>query len=512
MASNLHSGLSKEFSFMLNNTDDFDVIIKVGENNNIKEFRAHSTVLCARSVYFKSALSNEWVTKKNDMILYNKPNIAPKIFDTILKYIYTGEVDLKDYRGEDILELLIASDELLLEELFEHVQDNLFKKRAIWTLENITLVLNSCNKLQESCLKFICMDPQPFITSKTFLSLDKDILYDLLKRDELQIDGIIVWECLIKWGIKQTPYLERISNDTTIWNNETFKALEKTLNKFIPLIKFVKISPADHNNKIRPYKAIIPHHIYEEIEEFFCKKALRKIQFESKIIEKKLISIIINWINKRDENAFLTKDDLKYKFDLIYQVKCQNSQKIFGGYTQVGSYHRTERSIYDDDDITPLTDSFIFCFERNDDTQNMKLSHLKTSNYAVYINDPYCGFKFGEDSLYMQDSVLFVGQDLHYEQKLNYKIDEIESTFGNFTSRSVYFKSALSSEWVTKKDDMILLNKPNITPKIFDIILEYIYTGKFDLKYYQAEDILELIVASDELLLEEHVQDNITET
>ena len=80
-----HSSLSKDLSLILNNADDFNVIIKVGENHNIKEFRAHSVILRARSPYFKSAFSSSWITKKNDMIMFNKPNITPTVFDMILK-------------------------------------------------------------------------------------------------------------------------------------------------------------------------------------------------------------------------------------------------------------------------------------------------------------------------------------------------------------------------------------------------------------------------------------------
>jgi len=85
MTSIFHSNLSKDLSLILNNSDDYNVIIKVGENQNVKEFQAHSVILRARSPYFKSALSNRWVTKKNDMILFNKPNITPIVFEMILK-------------------------------------------------------------------------------------------------------------------------------------------------------------------------------------------------------------------------------------------------------------------------------------------------------------------------------------------------------------------------------------------------------------------------------------------
>jgi hypothetical protein len=80
-----HSGLLKDISSILNDADDFNVIIQVGENNNTKEFRAHSIILRARCPYFKSALSSEWITKKNDMIMFNKPNIKPTVFEMVLK-------------------------------------------------------------------------------------------------------------------------------------------------------------------------------------------------------------------------------------------------------------------------------------------------------------------------------------------------------------------------------------------------------------------------------------------
>ena len=41
----------------LDNVYDYDVIIQVGEDQNTKEFRAHSEILRDHSPYFKSALS-----------------------------------------------------------------------------------------------------------------------------------------------------------------------------------------------------------------------------------------------------------------------------------------------------------------------------------------------------------------------------------------------------------------------------------------------------------------------
>ena len=114
--------------------------------------------------------------------------------------------------------MLVASDELLIEELFKHVQDYLIEKKSTWIQQNFVPVLQSafkipsCKKLQDYCLESICKDPQPFVTSETFSLLDKDILFDLFKCDDFQVEEIVAWDSLIKWGIKQTPELENKNN------------------------------------------------------------------------------------------------------------------------------------------------------------------------------------------------------------------------------------------------------------------------------------------------------------
>jgi len=47
-----YHGLSKDLSLILNDADNFNIIIQVGENKNTKEFRAYS-ILQACSPYLK---------------------------------------------------------------------------------------------------------------------------------------------------------------------------------------------------------------------------------------------------------------------------------------------------------------------------------------------------------------------------------------------------------------------------------------------------------------------------
>ncbi len=70
---------------MLIDSDDNDVIIQIKENQKIKEFRAHSNILRVRSPYFKNLISVDKIKNENDVIIFNKPNITPDVFEIVLK-------------------------------------------------------------------------------------------------------------------------------------------------------------------------------------------------------------------------------------------------------------------------------------------------------------------------------------------------------------------------------------------------------------------------------------------
>ncbi|GBC29675.2 hypothetical protein GLOIN_2v1771315 [Rhizophagus irregularis DAOM 181602=DAOM 197198] len=318
MISFFYSNLSKDVSLILNDADDYNVTIKVGENEIPKNF-------------------------KNDMIIFHKPNIAPNIFDMILRYIYLGELDLTEQPGEDILKLLIASDELLLEELVEYSRDYLIKHQRNWIQKNFVLILNtackytSCKTLQDYCFKIICLNPELLITSDNFLSLDKDIFYDLLEREDLLIKEIVIWDHLV-------------------------------LNR--PMYRW---------------------------ESF--------------------------------------KNKCKGQVDSLVLVKVKQASKIFGGYSSIGFnsigdsllriYNGRQRFYYS-------SDNFIFSFENEEDTQNMKISRVIKYDKAIY--DYYTiGFNFGFNSLYINDCQHLQAYNLYhyYENNINtemvYNIEEIET-------------------------------------------------------------------------------------
>lgn len=76
---------SQNISKLIECANEYNVIIRVGKPPNVQEFKAHSLILRARSSYFHAALSSEWAKTHENIILFNKPNIKPETFDSILR-------------------------------------------------------------------------------------------------------------------------------------------------------------------------------------------------------------------------------------------------------------------------------------------------------------------------------------------------------------------------------------------------------------------------------------------
>ena len=110
--------LLNDLTKSLSESSFYDVEIKVGVNKDIKIFKAHSTILEARSPYFKVALSSDWLERSdNGIILFEKENISPKIFEVLLIYFYNGTININNLSSNETLELLEACVELKINEL-----------------------------------------------------------------------------------------------------------------------------------------------------------------------------------------------------------------------------------------------------------------------------------------------------------------------------------------------------------------------------------------------------------
>ncbi|CAG8490133.1 6481_t:CDS:2 [Acaulospora colombiana] len=423
--------LSNDLSWLLDNTEDCDVILQVGQEPNIRKFYAHIALLRARSSYFRLALSKEWAKREEDgLVLFHKPNIYPEIFEEILKYIYKGTVDLDEQNGRNLLNLLTAGDELMLDQFCSYIQAFLIERKFEWLEENLVDVLrttqnyNNCTALREHCLELIAERPASIFRSEGFVSLDKELLISLLKRDDLEMDEVEIWNYVVKWGISNTPDLLELDKEK--WTEENYEALSDTLSQYIPLIRFFDISSSDFYDWVRPYDKILPKDLNEDIVRYHFKPGSiphsivlpprdQGMNLDSLIIKPIHARLICGWIDGKDilgptyvkatydfrllvrgtrdgfdATTFHTRCDRKGATVVV--MKLEGSGEILGGYN--AAYWRTG-AVYIQSDK-----SFIFSLRDGKNLQEVRLSRVKDSSSAMYGHTSY-GPHFGTADLRM---------------------------------------------------------------------------------------------------------------
>lgn len=422
----LANALLRDISKRYEDADDYDVNLYVGEEPEIEVFQAHSFILRARSAYFRAALSNNWVKKENDKISFRKPNISPKLFGPILKYMYTSSIELniESVNRQEYFELIAAADELTLTELVDHIQEHIISNEKGWLLENFVQVFQKIStyeamrKLQDYCAELICNDPSVVFTSD-FGSLEEPALLALLQRDDLVMDEIDIWECVIKWGLAKNKVIDP---DVTKWSQRDFEAMERTLHNCIQYIRFFQIPAHEYFYKVRPYKKILPRNLKEDLQLYYIvplgqpkytsvlppRMGLRP---DSVIITSQHAAIIANWIYNKPRDTY-KPHEIPYHFKLLIRgsrdgftqedfhkrcdhkganivvVKVEGAPIVIGGYNPLGWTSAN--------DWRQTTESFIFSLNKQLKTTIM--GRVRNPNCAIRdtVSKQWIGFGVGD--------------------------------------------------------------------------------------------------------------------
>ncbi|PKK79392.1 hypothetical protein RhiirC2_769186 [Rhizophagus irregularis] len=249
---------------------DYNVIVQVGKEHDFEEFHMNSVFLISTSEYFNKIFSSGNMVKKDGKYTIKIENINPYTFNSM--YIYTGQVNFNNKTGTELLDIVIASDKLKLKPLTKTTEDFMIENhQGFLRMDPVRILIEiiNCNEslvnLQENCLKIICSDPKILFNSNKFIYLPATLLEIVLKRDDLNLAEIEIWEGLIKWGLAQEKTHDQ---DVTKWNQDDFNHFQGILYKLIPLIRYYEISSDDYFNKVKPYEKVLPKELVDDILKF----------------------------------------------------------------------------------------------------------------------------------------------------------------------------------------------------------------------------------------------------
>ncbi|CAG8599140.1 9117_t:CDS:2 [Ambispora gerdemannii] len=256
-------------------TNNHDVKIIINSTNGEEIFNAHSVVLCARSSYFNRVILNNETVKEENKYVLRKQNIQPSVFECILKFLYTGEIDLKkEIRNNiiDYLSLLATAEELMLDSLLDYIQLYLLNNDQPYIQENFIKILNATRqhtsyiKLRTYCESVYRENPQVIFDAGDFSLLSNVNLEILLKRNDLNIPEIKIWQRLIDWGKANHPELQ---SDIGTWSERNFEQLKEAVGPLLKHVRFFLLKSSDYYTKVRPYKKILPTKLRQELKAFY---------------------------------------------------------------------------------------------------------------------------------------------------------------------------------------------------------------------------------------------------
>ncbi|EXX73012.1 BTB/POZ domain-containing protein [Rhizophagus irregularis DAOM 181602=DAOM 197198] len=426
MSLNCWQEVIDDYERLLETDEGYDVIIYAGENENVKELHALSNILCIRSQYFRTALSNEWAKKKDGKFILEKPTISPNIFKIILRFIYCGKIDFTKLEGFELLKLSMAIYELNIQSLIPRIEEYLIKHQYKFLQQNPTRIIEtiyqneSFTNLLDFCLNKICEEPEILFDSENFTSLKAPIMELLLNRDDLCLEEIEIWDNLLKWAFAQNPIIPK---DVTKWNKEEVTVMERTLHRYIHLVRFYHISSEDFHDKVYPLKEILPKDLINNLLTFYLapnkrtnidKQLPRKSKskcdkYDSVIVNFQHFALFASWIDRKNDNYL--EDDIPYNFNLLYRssrdgntvakfyekienkganivvAKFKNTNQIIGGYNPL------DWSGYGIFKFT--ADSFIFSFKDYKNTDTGKIGRVIKKEDAIYCFGNYHGPTFG---------------------------------------------------------------------------------------------------------------------
>ncbi|GBB89605.1 hypothetical protein RclHR1_16340001 [Rhizophagus clarus] len=235
---------------------------------------------------------------------------------------------------------------------------------------------NSLLKLQQYCTNFIDNSPEKIFKSLDFTSPPENLLVSLIKRDDLQMREIEIWEHVLKWGLERN--LALLSDPVTC-------------------------EPKDN--------ILLPR--YRNIDEIV----------DTKIVNLNIVSLVSRWIDKIDINnkfAYARELYLPYEFRLLLRgssdgftpkkfhelcddelctvtfIKIKGTEEIIGEYNPL-KWESSNVGVREGK-FGETKDSFIFSFKSKNHFKAPILSHVNNIKEALFYHAE-CGPTFGNSDI-----------------------------------------------------------------------------------------------------------------
>ncbi|XP_033639361.1 BTB/POZ domain-containing protein 9-like [Asterias rubens] len=228
--------LSQDIGNLFANEDYSDVTLVVED----KYFHAHRVILAARCQYFRALLFGGMKESAPGCNEIELQDTTAQAFEALLKYIYTGRINLLDLKEDVLLDVLGLAHQYGFVDLEGSISDYL---RAILSIHNVCLIydvasLYTLDALKETCYHFIEANAGDVMNSESFLSLSESALKEVITRDSFYASEIAIFKAVQAWT--------RANKDSNF--SEIAKAIRlplMTMTELLNVVRPTKLLSAD---------------------------------------------------------------------------------------------------------------------------------------------------------------------------------------------------------------------------------------------------------------------------
>lgn len=186
-----------------------DVTFLVGPQE--EAITAHKSIICSRCEYFRRMLSGGSFVEAQSPHIIRKPDTEPKIFQQVLRFLYSGRVTLS---AEDIVPTILVAVEFGLNDLVKLTVDCVRKRLSV---ESACLLFDTIGDMMRSmdfsaeimmhlqkahklCFAFVCNNVAScFETEDNMFALSQESMLELVQADELNIGETELFVHLLSW-------------------------------------------------------------------------------------------------------------------------------------------------------------------------------------------------------------------------------------------------------------------------------------------------------------------------
>lgn len=171
------------------------------------QYPAHRNILAAFSSYFHAMFVGEMLERNMEEVHIH--DVSPPIFEKLLKFIYTGDIEITIDTCQGIF---AAADMLQLTDVVDSCCTFLRNQLEPSNVIGIYLFAeNFCRSdLTTACETYICQHFTQVIEEDEFLSVPKNFLQLLLKSEDLKIDyEYEAFHAAMKWILYDAPTRRR---------------------------------------------------------------------------------------------------------------------------------------------------------------------------------------------------------------------------------------------------------------------------------------------------------------